>query len=80
MWDCAFSPGSPPPVFSREEYSHFIVFGKTGSPQGDKNAGTHPADEMGVKRAGTPETFLGKRSPLAAGSEHRALKDVKSLQ
>jgi len=49
---------------------HFIVFGKPGSPQRDKKAGTHPSREMGVDRAGTSKAFLGQRFPLATCSEN----------
>ena len=49
---------------------HCVVFGKSGSPKRNKEAGMHPAHEMGVDCTGASKTFLGQCLPLAAGSQH----------
>src|SRR3990172_2175239 len=49
---------------------HRIIFGKSGAPEGNKEAGSHPVHEMCVDGARTAKTFFGQRLPLAACSQN----------
>jgi hypothetical protein len=60
---------------------HLIVFGKAGTPDGNKEAGMHPSHEMSVNRTRAAEPLLWQCLPLAAGSKyvHNGFKDLSVL-
>ena len=49
---------------------HLVVFGQSGPPQGDKEAGLHPPHEVRVNGARAAVTLLRQRLPLASGAQH----------